>query len=46
MRRSASGVADIRKVDVDHERAVVALGQRIAARHFAKQAAKLSERCR
>ncbi|RYD49948.1 MAG: hypothetical protein EOP60_12800 [Sphingomonadales bacterium] len=37
---SPGRVAHIRKVYVDPERVVVALGERIAAKHFAKQRAK------
>ncbi len=39
MGRSPGRVAHIRKVYVDHERVVVALGERIAAKQFAKQTA-------
>ena len=35
---SQERVANIRKVYVDHTRVVVALGERIAAKHLAKQA--------
>ncbi|RYE02223.1 MAG: hypothetical protein EOP61_09100 [Sphingomonadales bacterium] len=37
---SPTRVARIRRVCVDHLRVVVALGERIAAKHFAKQRAK------
>ena len=37
---SPTRVARIRRVYVDHLRVVVALGERIAAKHFAKQQAK------
>lgn len=40
---SPTRVAHIRKVYVDHERTVVALGQRIAAKQFAKQTGSQSE---
>jgi len=38
MRRSPTRAARIRKVQVDQARTIVALGERIAAKQFARQA--------